>query len=279
MIKKKKKLPQYIYFKRSLTFLFKSQLVVSIAFLIEYFDIYVNSIDMTKQLFSYKSEYTDKGENKIIRSIKYISPYYYIFKLMTKEYSFILRPDEIGAIIYFFLFILFLVLMYTLNDINISKMTILSKNINKVYINFYDYFFFRTFSILFIHCITANIVRYFNKDENDNSPITDNNEQSKNTTKQKTHVINKTVTTLPTARNYSIGKKVTKQKIGKCSINSIYVKLDDILGNAVRTEPNENQKKKIKPKKENKKHFIFNNPKRSKNETNYSNIDKYSKGK
>ena len=73
MIKKKKKLPQYIYFKRSLTFLFKSQLVVSIALLIEYFDIYVNSIDMTKQLFSYKSEYTDKGENKIIRSIKYIS--------------------------------------------------------------------------------------------------------------------------------------------------------------------------------------------------------------
>ena len=49
------------------------------------------------------------------------------------------------------------------------------------------------------------------------------------------------------------------------------------MGNAIRTEPNENQKKKIKPKKENKKHFIFNNPKRSKNETNYSNIDKYSK--
>ena len=110
-----------------------------------------------------------------------------------------------------------------------------------------------------------------------NSRLNNNNEQSKNTTKQKTHVINKTVTTLPTARNYSIGKKVTKQKIGKCSINSIYVKLDDILGNAVRTEPNENQKKKIKQKKENKKHFIFNNPKRSKNETNYSNIDKYSK--
>ena len=29
MIKKKKKLPQYIYFKRSLTFLFKSQLTLS----------------------------------------------------------------------------------------------------------------------------------------------------------------------------------------------------------------------------------------------------------
>ena len=169
MIKSKKKLPQYIYFKKSLTFLFTNKIFVIFNILIEYFDIYVNSIDMTKQLFSYKSEYTDKGENKIIRSIKYISPYYYIFKLMTKEYSFILRPDEIGAIIYFFLFILFLVLMYTLNDINISKMTILSKNINKVYINFYDYFFFRTFSILFIHCITANIVRYFNKDENDNN--------------------------------------------------------------------------------------------------------------
>ena len=92
MIKKKKKLPQYIYFKRSLTFLFKSQLVVSIALLIEYFDIYVNSIDMTKQLFSYKSEYTDKGENKIIRSIKYISPYYYIFN------KFILGSDYISDI-------------------------------------------------------------------------------------------------------------------------------------------------------------------------------------
>ena len=107
-----------------------------------------------------------------------------------------------------------------------------------------------------------------------NSKLNNNKEQSKNRTKQKTHVINKTVTTLPTARNYSIGKKVTKQKIGKCSINSIYVKLDDILGNAVKTEPNENPKKEMKPKKENKKQFIF---KRSKNETNYSNIEKYSK--
>ena len=65
---------------------------MSIALLIEYFDIYVNSIDMTKQLFSYKSEYTDKGENKIIRSIKYISPYYYIFN------KFILGSDYISDI-------------------------------------------------------------------------------------------------------------------------------------------------------------------------------------
>lgn len=92
MIKSKKKLPQYIYFKKSLTFLFTNKIFVIFNILIEYFDIYVNSIDMTKQLFSYKSEYTDKGENKIIRSIKYISPYYYIFN------KFILGSDYISDI-------------------------------------------------------------------------------------------------------------------------------------------------------------------------------------
>ena len=123
MIKKKKKLPQYIYFK-TLTFLFKSQLVVSIALLIEYFDIYVNSLDMTKQLFSYKREYSDRGENKIIRSIKYISPYNDVDKVFNYFYAMIIGYLVINLFLEVTIFLI-------LNFFVISRIKVLNRKVMK----------------------------------------------------------------------------------------------------------------------------------------------------
>ena len=164
MIKKKKKLPQYIYFKRSLSFLFSIKIIVILHTLIEFFDIFINSLDITKQIFCYKKKYIFTTENQIIHYLKYISPYYYFYELLTTDFNFFLSLEEIGAMVYIILFVIFLVLMYTLSDVNLSKITIFSKNLNKIYINFYDYFFFRTFSILFIHSIVSNIIKLANSE-------------------------------------------------------------------------------------------------------------------
>lgn len=164
MIKKKKKLPQYIYFKRSLSFLFSIKIIVILHTLIEFFDIFINSLDITKQLFCFKKKYNFTTENQIIHYLKYISPYYYFYKLLTTNLNFFLSLEEIGAIVYVILFVVFIVLMYTLNDVNLSKITIFSKNLNKLYVNFYDYFFFRTISILFIHFILSNIIKLANSE-------------------------------------------------------------------------------------------------------------------
>ena len=71
-----------------------------------------------------------------------------------------------------------------------------------------------------------------------------NIKNSKNFLKENGHKTNRTITNLPSGKNYSLGK--VKIKSTKCSINSLYVKLDDILGNNI----NKVQKKMPK-KKEN----------------------------
>ena len=124
MIKSKKKLPQYIYFKRSLTFLITNKIFVIFTILIEYFDIYVNSLDMTKQLFSYKREYSDRGENKIIRSIKYISPYNDVDKVFNYFYAMIIGYLVINLFLEVTIFLI-------LNFFVISRIKVLNRKVMK----------------------------------------------------------------------------------------------------------------------------------------------------
>ena len=99
-----------------------------------------------------------------------------------------------------------------------------------------------------------------------------NIKNSKNFLKENGHKTNRTITNLPSGKNYSLGK--VKIKSTKCSINSLYVKLDDILGNNI------NKVQKKMPKKEDKKLFLSTrvinnnvNSKKVKNANNYSHIE------
>ena len=95
---------------------------------------------------------------------------------------------------------------------------------------------------------------------------------SMNILKENGHKTNRTITNLPSGKNIRLGK--VKIKSTKCSINSQYVKLDEIIGNNV------NKVQKKMPKKEVKKLFLSTrvinnnvNSKKVKNANNYSHID------
>lgn len=120
------------------------------------------------------------------------------------------------------------------------------------------------------HTIVNSITSFNTKVNNPN-----NTKQNLNISKYPTHTINKTSTNF-SSRPLSIGGKNMKPKgkVGKCSINSIYVKLDDIMGAKVITDPNDFLDiQGIKPKKEIKKVFTLNHKNNNKTDINCSNVD------
>lgn len=149
-------MPFFIYFKRSLNFIIKSNIILIIHLFFEYMDIYVNYIDFSSQLFCYGVSYNNK---KTFNYIKYLTPYRYIFKFHRDTFFASFSYADLSIIVYFFLFVIYFLLFFLSTDFNSNKVTFVSKILNTVYINFYDYLFFRTFSIFGINSIIHNIIK------------------------------------------------------------------------------------------------------------------------
>ena len=132
------------YFKKSVLYLIKSKFIFFILTSIELLEICVNSIDKTTVLFR-RYQYFSYKVSKLSTIVLKISPYHYFFNYMGNNIDGNFSTNRIAFIIIVILYILFFLFFLNISD---EKNDNDNKNkyftwINKIGINFFDYFLFR----------------------------------------------------------------------------------------------------------------------------------------
>lgn len=149
----------FFYFKNSLYFLVTSKIIVVLHLIIEYLDIYTHVLDSSIQLLHYNETY-NYSSNSITKGLFYISPYYYFTSYLCKVKKNQNQHKEISLSIVIVLIVLYIIILIKQTNIKITKISFLYKVFITFYINFYDYLFFRTLSIIPLHTINECLVVY-----------------------------------------------------------------------------------------------------------------------
>lgn len=154
-----KETPNYFYFKRSLNFLITNKIVITLHLFIEFLDLYVSYINQANQLFYYNKEY----DKRTFKLIQYLTPYHYIREIHDINITSSISFGDLSIIIAVVFLALYFFLYYTIGDFNRKKMNFFSKALSYIYINFYDYLFFRTFAVFSLNAISHEFIKITNK--------------------------------------------------------------------------------------------------------------------
>ena len=147
------------YFKRSVVFLFKTQLAVFITSIIEYVDLCTNMVDICYQIFFFNKTYNYK-DIKLSKIILSISPYQYFFNYIsshsdeggfTKNYLFI----AIYAVLAIWFFSYFLLIA----NCSLDEFNTFQTFFQKLSINIFDYILYRILPIYGFDLFSREIMK------------------------------------------------------------------------------------------------------------------------
>ena len=148
----------YMY-KRLFLCIITNKVFIIIFSTVEFMDIFVGTLVLVPDFFQNNKSY-DANEIKISNFLFKISPYSYFNNYLIDKNNFILhkKPAYLTIIIYFVLWIIFYITLYSIGDFDYENESIFDKVKSIILINFYSYCFMRLIGIYGIHSIISLII-------------------------------------------------------------------------------------------------------------------------
>ena len=145
----------YMY-KRLFLCIFTNKIFIIIFSFLEFFDIFCYTIALIPNFFQLNNPSFNIYNIPIADFLLFISPYNKISDLLMENNSNVRKlPNIIIIFVYFFLWIIFYITLYSIGDFDYNKESIIHKVKSIILINFYSYFFMRLIGIYGIHCVIS----------------------------------------------------------------------------------------------------------------------------
>ena len=152
------------YFKRSVVYLVKTKLAVFLISIVEFIDLCTNMVDITYQVFYHGKEYNYRNI-KLSNILLSASPYQYYFNFISSDTSnSSFNRNYLFIIVYAVLFIWYSIYFLSIRNCDLDAMTNFNKIIQKISINFFDFFLFRIIPIYAFDLFSREIMKICSKE-------------------------------------------------------------------------------------------------------------------
>ena len=148
---------QFFYmYKRLFLCIFTNKIFIIIFSFLEFFDIFCYTIALIPNFFQLNNPSFDIYNIPVADFVLLISPYNQVSDLLVdSEFKVKILPHIIIILVYFILWIIFYITLYSIGDFDYDRESTFHKVKSIILINFYSYFFMRLIGIYGIHCVIS----------------------------------------------------------------------------------------------------------------------------